>query len=115
MIIMVNPFYTSFIGQLKNMNDYDSIAASKEIVLRGYLSKTMRMRDYVEDFLSSLVATRWKEMLPEIVTYRDLYNYFKLQKKSKNSYRFLFNDVEKQKWSCSRLWHYESGIDLIRL
>ena len=29
--LMVNPFYTSFIGQVKNPGDYDSIAASKEV------------------------------------------------------------------------------------
>jgi len=112
--LLVNPFYTSFMGQMNNLSDYDSIAASKEIALRGYLMERVKIRDYVENFLGSLVTTRWKEMLPNINTYRDLYNYFKLQKKSKNSYRFLFNETEKLKWSCSRLWFYRSKVDLIR-
>jgi hypothetical protein len=61
-----------------------------------------------------LVTTRWKKMLPNVNTYKDLYDYYK-KKKSKNSYRFLFNDVEKQRWSCLRLWFYKSNIDLIRI
>ena len=85
--ILVNPFYTSFMGQLKNLEDYDSIAASKEIALRGYLmNQGIKIRDYVENFLSSLVTTQWKDMLPEIDTYRELYTFLK-KKKSKYSYR----------------------------
>ena len=42
------------------------------------------------------------------------YNHFKTKKKSKNSYRFLFNDVEKLKWSSLRLKSNKSKIDLIR-
>jgi hypothetical protein len=110
---MVNPFYTSFMGQIKNENDYNSIAASKEIVLRGYLTNRIKISDYVNNFLVGLVTTRWKKMLPEVDTYKDLYDFFK-KKKSKNSYRFLFDDVEKQKWSYLRLNFYKSGIDLIR-
>lgn len=113
--LMVNPFYTSFMGQMKNATDYDSVAASKEIALRGYLMKRVKIVDYVNNYLSSSVTTQWKEMLPNVNTYRDLYNYFKSQKKSKNSYRFLFNEAEKQKWSYSRLKFYKSGIDLIRV
>lgn len=113
--IMVNPYYTSFIGQIKNEKDYDSIAASKEIALRGYLIKNgIKIRDYINEFLCGLVTTRWKEMLPNINTYQDLYNYFKTKKKSRNSYRFLFNDIEKLKWSYLRLGFYESKVDLIR-
>jgi IS605 OrfB family transposase len=112
---MVNPFYTSFMGQIKNENDYDSVAASKEVAFRGYLmNKGIKMYDYVNDFLSGLVTTRWKEMLPNINTFKELYNYFKTKKKSKNSYRFLFNDVEKLKWSSLRLKSNKSMIDLIR-
>jgi hypothetical protein len=112
--LFINPFYSSFIGQIKNEEDYDSIAASKEIALRGFLSKKININDYINNFLSSLVTTRWKKMLPNVNTYKDLYDYYK-QKKSKNSYRFLFNDVEKQRWSCLRLWFYKSNIDLIRI
>ena len=113
--IMVNPYYSSFIGQLKNEKDYDSIAASKEIALRGYLMKYgIKIRDYINEYLSGLVSTRWKEMIPDINTYQDLYNYFKTKKKSKYSYRFLFNDTEKLRWSYLRFKFYGSGVDLIR-
>ena len=106
---MVNPFYTSFMGQIKNEADYDSIAASKEIAFRGYLmNKGINVYNYVNEFLSGLVTTRWKEMLLEGSTFKDLYTYFK--KKSGDSYRFLFNDVEKTKWSYFRLNSYKSMI-----
>ena len=96
----VNPFYTSFIGQIKNEKDYDSIAASKEVSYRGYLmNKGLKIYDYINQFLSNSVTTRWKEMLPNVETYKDLYNHFKNQKKSKNSYRFLFTQSEKDKYS----------------
>lgn len=113
--LMVSPFYTSFIGQIKNNNDYDSIAASKEVAFRGFLlTSGIKVQNYVNDFLGGQVTTRWKEMLPNIFTFKDLYNYFKTQKKSKNSYRFLFNDAEKLKWSSLRLNTFKSKIDLIR-
>ena len=112
--LMVNPFYTSFIGQVKNIEDYDSLAASKEVAWRGYLmNKGIKVNEYVKDFLSGLVTTHWKEMLPNINTFKEMYEFFKTKKKSKNSYRFLFNDVEKQKWSSFRLMSYKSMIDLI--
>jgi hypothetical protein len=113
--LMVNPFYTSYMGQIKNTEDYDSIAASKEVAYRGFLMNNgIKVYDYVNDFLSGLVTTHWKEMLPDINTYKEMYNYFKTKKKSKNSYRFLFNDVEKLKWSSFRLKSDKSMIDLIR-
>ena len=78
------------------------------------MSKGIKVNDYVNNFLSSLVTTHWKEMLPDINTFREMYDFFKTKKKSKNSYRFLFNDVEKLKWSCLRLNSNKSMIDLIR-
>lgn len=112
---MVNPYYTSFIGQVKNECDYDSIAASKEVAYRGWIMNNgFEVSRYVKDFLSGLVATRWKEMLPDINTYEEMYLHFKSKKKSKHSYRFLFNDVEKLKWSSFRLQSNKSMIDLIR-
>lgn len=113
--LMVNPFYTSFIGQVKNIKDYDSIAASKEVAFRGYLMVNgIKVNEYVNEFLGGLVTTHWKEMLPNVNTFREMYNYFKTKKKSKYSYRFLFNDVEKQKCSSFRLMSNKSMIDLIR-
>jgi len=111
---MVNPFYTSFIGQVKNIDDYDSIAASKEVAYRAYLmSKGIKVSDYVNNFLSDLVSTHWKEMIPNINTYKEMYDYFKSSKKSKNKYRFLFNDVEKYQKSYFRLNSFKSLTDLI--
>ena len=112
----INPFYSSFMGQLKNENDYDSVAASKEVCYRGYIeNKGIEIKSYVKDYLSDLVATRWKNMLPNICTNKELYDYFKGQKKSTTSYRFLFTKVERLKYSCLRLNHHLSNVDLIRL
>lgn len=113
--IKVNPFYTSFMGQVKNNCDYDSLAASKEVAYRGYLEKNrIKVNDYVKEFLGGEVTTQWKDMLNPGSTFKDLYDHFKTKKKSKNSYRFLFNDVEKLKWSSLRLKSNKSKIDLIR-
>lgn len=113
--IKVNPFYTSFIGQIKNNKDYDSVAAAKEVAFRCYLMiKNIKVQDYVNNFLSGSVTTHWKEMSPNINTFKDLYNHFKTKKKSKNSYRFLFSDAEKAKWSSFRLKSNKSNIDLIK-
>jgi hypothetical protein len=77
--------------------------------------KGIKVQDYVNNFLNDSVTTHWKEMLPEISTNKELYNHFKDKKKSKNSYRFLFNDVEKQKCSSFRLKSIKSLIDLIEI
>jgi hypothetical protein len=110
----VNPFYASFIGQAKNLEDYDSIAASKEIAFRGYLiTKNINIKNYVDQFLSGSVTTRWKEMKLDktINTFKDLYDWSK--KKSKNSYRFLFSDAEKDRKSYFRLNSHKSLVDLV--
>jgi IS605 OrfB family transposase len=113
--IKVNPFYTSFIGQIKNNKDYDSVAAAKEVAFRCYLTiNGIKVQDYVNKFLTGSVTTHWKEMLPNINNYKELYNHFKTKKKSKNSYRFLFSDAEKAKWSSFRLKSNKSNIDLIK-
>lgn len=97
------------------MCDYDSLAASKEVAYRGYLEKNrIKVNDYVKEFLGGEVTTQWKDMLNPGSTFKDLYDHFKTKKKSKNSYRFLFNDVEKLKWSSLRLKSNKSKIDLIR-
>mgnify|MGYP006355989607 CR=1 FL=1 len=75
----------------------------------------IKVYDYVNEYLNGLVNTHWKEMLPDLDTYKDLYKYFKTKKKSKNSYRFLFNDTEKLKWSYFSLKSNKSKVDLIRL
>lgn len=107
---LVNPFYTSFIGQLKNELDYDPIAASKEVGYRLNIKKEDEYK-YVQDYLDSQVSTRWKEMLPDVKSNRDLYTYFKNNPKS--SYRKFFNDSEKESLKFVRLKSYKSLIDLI--
>ena len=108
----VNPFYTSFIGQVKNDKDYDPIAASKEVAFRGYLMvQGINIKNYVDQFLSGSVTTHWKEMLPDANTFKDLYDWSK--KKSKNSYRFLFTDKEKDRKSYFRLNSRKSLVDLV--
>ena len=145
--LMVNPFYTSFIGQVKNVNDYDSVGASLEVAYRGFIQTegiksnvwvAKAEQDYVNRYLCSSLTTHWKEMLMNdghktINTWKEMYNLFKnlgyknpkKQKKSENdvvnlftasnSYRFLFNEVEKLKWSCLRLNSNKSLIDLIKI
>ncbi|MCB1713370.1 MAG: hypothetical protein KDH96_13160 [Candidatus Riesia sp.] len=111
--VIVPPHYSSFIGQIDYEDDYDSVAASKEIAFRGYLKALEKdIWTYINTYLGSEVTTRWKKMLPSSSTYRDLYNLFK-EKKTVNSYRFLFNDNEKQRWSFFRLKSSKSMIDLV--
>ena len=148
--LMVNPFYTSFIGQIKNVDDYVSVGASLEVAYRGFIQTegiksdvwfVKAEQDYVNEYLSGSLTTHWKEMLENdgvksITTWKEMYNLFKNlgykktvsknKKKSEtvvlnikkftttNSYRFLFNDVEKLKWSCLRLNSIKSMIDLIK-
>lgn len=147
--LMVNPFYTSFIGQIKNVYDYDSVGASLEVAYRGFIQTegiksnvwvVKAEQDYVNEYLCGSITTHWKEMLENdgiksVTTWKEMYNLFKnlgykYKKVSKNkkkfetvvvkkftttnSYRFLFNDVEKLKCSCLRLNSIKSKIDLIK-
>ena len=116
---LVVPHYSSFIGQMIYKDDYDSVAASKEIAFRGYLMSLQKdstqfksVWSYINDFLGSEVSTHWKEMIPHISTFKELYNFYK-DKETKTSYRFLFSDIQKERWSCLRLKSFKSMIDLI--
>ena len=96
-LIHINPAYTSFMGQIDNPNDYDSVAASLEIGHRGYLvSNGVKIKDYIKDRVinnNELQSTRWKKMITDQLfgTYIELYKFFK-KKKFLSSYRFLFRD-----------------------
>lgn len=90
--------YSSFIGQMTNSEEIDSIAASIEISRRAnlfnkiYKEKTLEIQPIIfPEFNIDQLATRWKEMLRDnlndIKSWLDLYNVFK---KSKTCYRFLF-------------------------
>lgn len=111
----IESYFTSFIGQMKNPDDYDSVAAAKEVAYRGFMKSIGKdtykdMWSYINDFLDSPLTTRWKNKLA--VTFRDLYDRSK-QKKAKYSYRLFFTDSEKSKWSVLRLKSYKSMIDLL--
>ena len=87
--------YSSFIGQMTNASEYDSIAASLELSRRAYLFNKaikleMRPRGIVyPKFDVSILPTLWKERAMEegIKSWKGLYQSLK---KSKTRYRFLF-------------------------
>ena len=91
--------YSSFIGQIDNEQEYDSIAAAIELSRRGslYIRKFHYKENIdvkgkiirVKEKLSKRLVNRWKKKLnvENISTYLDLYN---IIKKMKYSYRFLF-------------------------
>ena len=92
--------YSSFIGQIENENEYDSIAAAIELSRRGnlYLEKYYYKVDVeivgqiirVNERLSDDLADRWKKKLNYdgiLDTYKSLYD---IIKNMKYSYRKLF-------------------------
>lgn len=96
--ITIQTQYSTFIGQLQNPNETDSIAASLEIARRTYLynriflvkdkEKTGILYPNLQDVV---LPTHWKEM----VETNDCKNWKKLydcQKKSKLNYRFFLED-----------------------
>jgi hypothetical protein len=88
--------YSSFIGQMTNETEYDSIAASLELSRRAYLfNKTIKEKVKPRNivypkFDLSILPTRWKERAKEeeIKSWKGLYLSLK---KSRSSYRFLFD------------------------
>jgi hypothetical protein len=88
--------YSSFIGQMTNDGEYDSIAASLELSRRAYLfnkaiKNEVKPRNIVyPKFDFSTLPTRWKERAREegIKSWKGLYLSLK---KSKTRYRFLFD------------------------
>jgi len=87
--------YSSFIGQMTNEAEYDSIAASLELSRRVYLFNKA-IKDNVKPrgiiypaFDVNALPTRWKERAKEegIKSWKKLYLSLK---KSKTRYRFLF-------------------------
>lgn len=87
--------YSSFIGQMTNETEYDSIAASLELSRRAYLfnkaiKEEVKPRGIAyPKFDACILPTRWKERAMEegIKSWRGLYLSLK---KSKSRYRFLF-------------------------
>lgn len=111
--------YSSFIGQLTNENEVDSIAASLEIARRAYLfNRIFLKRDKTPcsiiypDLKSVSLPTRWKKMVTVKAwqTWKPLYEHIK---KSKLSYRFLFDDwVKTNNRSSSRFQSRKSNVFL---
>lgn len=96
----VLPQYSSYIGQLTNPEETDSIAAAIEIGRRTYLfnriyvRKDMEKQNIVYPDLSDcidLLPTHWKEMVIEN-GWKTWIPLCKAIKKSKSSYRFHFDD-----------------------
>lgn len=115
-IRLVRPEYSSFIGQMKFPNEFDSVAASIEVAYRGYLlGKTLNEYNSINALVNtSLLPTQWKNMvIKNDCSYRDLYNLFK-EKKLINSYRFLFDYRGYDSESYFRLKSYRSGVDMYK-
>lgn len=113
------PQYSSFIGQIEHPTDVDSIAAALELARRAYLftkiykEKTLNHQNIIyPDFNVGSLDDRWKKTLKNnlnnIKNWLGLYNWFK---KSKTSYRFLFNPKDKRINSL-RLFSVKSNIML---
>lgn len=110
--------YSSFIGQLMNPNDTDSIAASIEInrrlrkYKRQYIDKTEQRGSVVYPKFSSDYLNRWKKdgnQIDEIKDWREAYLYIK---KSKHSYRFLYKDYVKR--NCIKVFRLKCDKSLVR-
>jgi hypothetical protein len=96
----VVPEYSSFIGQIRNENDFDSIAAAIELSRRACLIVSYYKHKDVQEVKGNIVsimrklpqhlADRWKKKLnvKKFTTYKSLYLEIK---KSKYSYRHLFD------------------------
>jgi IS605 OrfB family transposase len=117
--IEVLPQYSSFIGQINNPDDVDSIASAIELNRRAvlfdkiYVKKELPKQDIIyPKFNIGSLATLWKEMLKDninnIKSWKELYSCFK---KSKTSYRFLF-DENKVRVNSFRFCSIKSYINL---
>jgi len=115
----VAPQYSSFIGQINNPDDIDSVGASIELSRRGYLfnkiykEKSIPKQDIVfPKFNIGSLDDHWKKTLKNksnnIKSWIELYNVFK---KSKSSYRFLFSK-DKFFGNSFRLFSHNSNIML---
>jgi IS605 OrfB family transposase len=111
------PQYSSFIGQINNPDEIDSIAASLELSRRCYLfnkiykEKSLTKQNIIfPKFNVDSLNDRWKKTLKNnlnnIKSWIELYNVFK---KSKTSYRFLFS-CDLFKGNSLRLFSVNSNI-----
>jgi hypothetical protein len=96
----VLPEYSSFLGQIRNEQEYDSIAAAIELSRRAWLFVSYYKHKDVQEVKGNIVgimrklpehlADRWKKKLDvkKFTTYKSLYLEIK---KAKYSYRHLFD------------------------
>jgi len=96
----VIPEYSSFVGQVRNTDEYDSIAAAIELSRRAWLFVSYYYHKDVQEVKGNIVsimcklpeclANHWKKMLnvKKFTTYKSLYLEIK---KLKYSYRLLFD------------------------
>lgn len=90
--------YSSFIGQLNNKDEFDSIAAAMELGRRGnlfirnYIKSKNKVDVVYPKFDIRSLMDQWKKKLNfdrNIKSWKELYNKIK---ETKQSYRFLFNE-----------------------
>jgi hypothetical protein len=96
----VLPEYSSFLGQIRNEEEYDSVAAAIELSRRSWLFVSYYKHKDVQEVKGNIVgimrklpehlADRWKKKLnvKKFTTYKSLYLEIK---KTKYSYRHLFD------------------------
>lgn len=111
------PQYSSFIGQLTNPEEVDSVAASIELSRRAnlfnkiYITEELEKQDIIyPKFNIGFLMNRWKKDLENnlnnIKSWLELYDLFK---KSKTSYRFLFS-LKDFKGISLRLFSVKSNV-----
>ena len=82
--------YSSFVGQMRNSEDYDSIAAAIEIGSRGLIAARSQKYEVLPKTLDlSQLSNQWKEVVVAngINSWLEFYNFLK---NTKTSYRVLF-------------------------
>jgi IS605 OrfB family transposase len=116
----VLPEYSSFIGQVRNEDEYDSIAAAIELSRRAWLFVSYYKYQDVQEVKGNIVGImrklpkclvdRWKKKLnmKNFTTYKSLYLEIK---KTKYSYRHLFDP----KSFSFRLKSVKSLVDVCHL
>lgn len=111
--------YSSFIGQMQNPLDFDSVSASLEIgrraniYIRQYIKKEYKHKvDVVfPKFKMSDLPNRWKKEVDTIrFVLKDWKEFYRYVKKSKLSYRFLFDESKFHQ----KVFRLKSGKSLIK-
>lgn len=99
----VIPEYSSFIGQIRNEEDYDSIAAAIELSRRAYLFISYYVYKDEKEVKGNIVGIMRK--LPEVLVDRWKK---KLGLKQFTTYKSLYSEIKKLKYSYRHLFDYKS-------